>query len=69
MKQVRYSGMRNGDGHEAVEDKEQAFHLACRAPEKDLDKISLHGPPWKWFIASLDLEFGIMRKHKYSLVQ
>ena len=34
-----FSGMRNGDGHEAVEVKEQAFRLAFRAMEKDLDSI------------------------------
>jgi hypothetical protein len=35
MKQMRFSGMRNGDGHEAVEDGGQAFHLAFRAMGKD----------------------------------
>ena len=37
--QMLFSGMRNGDGHEAVEVKEQAFRLAFRAMEKDLDSI------------------------------
>ena len=40
MKQMRFSGMRNGGGHEAVEDEEQAFYLAFRAMGKDLDNIS-----------------------------
>jgi hypothetical protein len=31
MKQMQFSGMRNADGHEAVEDEEQAFCLALRA--------------------------------------
>ena len=32
--------MRNGGGHEAVEDEEQAFCLAFRAMGKDLDNIT-----------------------------
>ena len=34
-----FSGMRSEDGHETVEDKEQAFHLAFRAMGKHLDSI------------------------------
>ena len=37
---MQFSGMRNGDGHEAVEDGGQAFHLAFRAMGKDLDNIT-----------------------------
>jgi hypothetical protein len=33
MKQIQFSGMRNGGGHEAVEDEEQSFQWAKR---KDL---------------------------------
>jgi hypothetical protein len=49
MKQIWFSGMRNGGGHEAVEDEEQAFCLAFRAMAKDLDNNprsheSLHSP-------------------------
>ena len=40
MKQIQFSGMRNGGGHEAVEDEEQAFCLAFRAMGKDLDNIT-----------------------------
>lgn len=32
--------MRNRDGHEAVEDEEQALYLAFRAMGKDLDNIT-----------------------------
>ena len=38
---MQFSGMRNGGGHEAVEDEEQAFCLAFRAMGKDLDNISI----------------------------
>ena len=41
MKQMQFSGMRNGDCHEAVEDEEQAFHLAFRAMGKDLDNVTV----------------------------
>ena len=40
MKQMQFSGMRDGGGHEAVEDEEQAFCLAFRAMGKDLDNIT-----------------------------
>jgi hypothetical protein len=39
MKQFQFSEMRNRDGYEAVEDEEQAFHLAFRVIGKDIDKI------------------------------
>jgi hypothetical protein len=39
MKQMTFSGMRNGRGHEAVEDEEQAFCLTFRVMGKDLDNI------------------------------
>ena len=32
--------MKNGHGHEAVEDEEQALHLAFRAMGKDPDNIT-----------------------------
>ena len=50
MKQMQFSGMRNGDGHEAVEDEEQAFCLAFRATGKDLNKISTGAlkPTWSF---------------------
>lgn len=35
-----FSGMRNGDGHDAVEDEEQTPYLAFRAMGKDLDNIT-----------------------------
>ena len=35
-----FPGMRNGGGHEAVEDEEQAFRLAFRDMGKDLDNIT-----------------------------
>lgn len=39
---MQFSGLRNnGDGHEAMGDKEQAFHLAFRAMGKDLDNITI----------------------------
>ena len=37
MKQMYFSGVRNGGGHEAEEDEEQAFCLAFRAMGKNLD--------------------------------
>ena len=37
---MQFSGVRNGDSHEAVEYKEQAFCLAFRAMGKDLDNIT-----------------------------
>jgi hypothetical protein len=37
---MQLSGMRNGCGHEAVDDKEQIFYLAFRAMGKDLDNIT-----------------------------
>ena len=40
MKQMQFSGMRNGGGHEAVEDEEQAFCLAFRAMGKNRDNIT-----------------------------
>jgi hypothetical protein len=42
--------MRTGDGHEAVEDEEQAFCLAFRATGKDLNKISTGAlkPTWSF---------------------
>jgi hypothetical protein len=40
MKQMYFSGVRNGGGHEAVADEEQALHLAFRAMGNDLDNIS-----------------------------
>ena len=40
MKQMQFSGMRNGGGREAMEDKEQIFCLAFRAMGKDLDNIT-----------------------------
>ena len=65
---MQFSGMRNGDGHEAVEDEEQALHLAFRVIGKYLDNIiirtikHLHGPLWEWSIARFVLEFVIMRE-------
>ena len=63
--------LRNGDGHEAVEDEEQALHVAFRDMGKNNLIISaikyLHGPFCKWFIARCGLEFGIMGEHVYSL--
>ena len=35
-----FSGMRNRDGHEAVEDEEQAFRLAFMDTGKDLDNLT-----------------------------
>ena len=40
MKHMLFSGMRNGFGLEAVEDKEKNFCLAFWAIEKDLDKVT-----------------------------
>ena len=40
MKQMWFSGVRNGGGHEAEEDEEHAFCLAFRAMGKDLDNIT-----------------------------
>jgi hypothetical protein len=42
MKQMQFSGIRNGGGHghKAVEDEEQAFCLTFRAMGKDLDSIT-----------------------------
>ena len=37
---MRFSGMRNGGGHEAVEDEEQASTWAFRAMVKGLDNIT-----------------------------
>jgi hypothetical protein len=37
MKQMGFSGMRNGGGHEAVGDEEQTFCLAFRTMGKDLE--------------------------------
>ena len=37
---MQFSGMRNGGGHEAVEDEKQAFCLAFRVMGKDLDNIT-----------------------------
>ena len=37
---MQFSEMRNGGGHEAVEDEEQAFCLAFRAMGKELDNIT-----------------------------
>jgi hypothetical protein len=34
MKQTHFSGIRNGDGHEAVEDEEQVFCLAFKVHGK-----------------------------------
>jgi hypothetical protein len=34
------SAIRNGDGHEAIEDEEQAFLLVFRAKGKGLDNIT-----------------------------
>ena len=69
---MQFSGMRNGDGHEAVEDDEQEFRVMV----KDLDRQynhrshkNLRGPFCKRFIARLGLEFGIMKKHMYLKVQ
>ena len=39
---MRFSGLRNRDGHEAVEDEEQALYLAFRAVRRDLDNITTH---------------------------
>ena len=40
MKQMLFSGMSNGVGRQAVEDKEKDFCLAFRAIGKDLDKVT-----------------------------
>ena len=40
MKQMLFSGMSNGVGREAVEDKEKDFCLAFRDMGKDLDNIT-----------------------------
>jgi hypothetical protein len=40
MKHMLFSGMSNGVGREAVEDKEKDFCLAFRAIGKDLDKVT-----------------------------
>ena len=80
MKHVQFSGMRNGDGHAAVEEEKHAVYLACRVMGKDLDNItinvikSLHGFFfffffWKRFIARIGLEFGIIRKYMYPPLQ
>jgi hypothetical protein len=37
---MRFSEMRNGDDHEAVDDEEQAFHLVFRAMRIDLDNLT-----------------------------
>ena len=39
MKQMCFSGMRNGVAYKAVEDKEKDFCLAFRDMGKDLDNI------------------------------
>jgi hypothetical protein len=36
-----FSGMRNGGGHEAVEEEEQIFCLAFAAMGKNLDNITM----------------------------
>jgi hypothetical protein len=41
MKQMQFLRMRNGCGHEAVDDEKQAFCLAFWATGKDLDNISI----------------------------
>ena len=41
MKQMWFPRVRNGGGHEAVEDEEQAFCLAFRAMGKDLDNVTV----------------------------
>jgi hypothetical protein len=40
IRQMRFSGMRNGGSYEAVEDEEQTLHLAFRTMGKDLDNIT-----------------------------
>jgi hypothetical protein len=39
MKQMWFSGMRDGSRHEALKDEEQAFCLAFRAMGKDQDNV------------------------------
>jgi hypothetical protein len=37
---MQFLGMRNGGGHDAVEDNEQSFHLAFRTMGKKLENIT-----------------------------
>ena len=39
MKQIQFSGRRNRDGPEAMEDEEQALHSAFRLMGKNIDNI------------------------------
>jgi len=63
--------MRNRVVHEAIEDEEQVF----RAIGKNLDNITPEAiKPYmvlckKKFITRFGLEFGIMRRYVYPLVQ
>jgi hypothetical protein len=63
---MRFSGMRTGGGHEAVEDKKQTFHLAL----KDLDNVTTEAIKVymvlcrNCFLQDL-VKTGIMRRHMY----
>ena len=71
---MQFSGMRNGGGHEAVEDEEQAFCLAFKAMGKNLNDITTEAIKAYMVLCrncSLQdlVQLGIMKRHMCPPVQ